>query len=63
MNEDDDSAKKTTAEEEAPAQKLSHKVILRLRPLTGCWRYGEEAATFIVAAFVVFVDAAEKRCN
>ena len=25
MNEDDDSAKKTTAEEEAPAQKLSHK--------------------------------------
>lgn len=32
MNEDDDSAKKTTAEEEAPAQKLSHKVILRLRP-------------------------------
>lgn len=29
----------------------------------GCWRYGEEAATFIVAAFVVFVDAAEKRCN
>ena len=25
MNEDDDSAMKTTAEEEAPAQKLSHK--------------------------------------
>jgi hypothetical protein len=31
--------------------------------LAGCWRFGEEAATFIVAAFVVFVDAAQKRCN
>ena len=25
MNDDDDSAKKTSAEEDAPAQKLSHK--------------------------------------
>ncbi len=34
-----------------------------MRPLTGCWRNGEEAATNIVAAFVVFGDAAQKRCN
>lgn len=34
-----------------------------MRPPEGCWRNGEEAATNIVAAFVVFGDAAQKRCN
>ncbi len=34
-----------------------------MRPPEGCWRNGEEAATNIVAAFVVLGDAAQKRCN
>jgi len=37
--------------------------LIRCVPPEGCWRNGEEAATNIVAAFVVFGDAAQKRCN
>ncbi|MBO1997154.1 hypothetical protein J4730_02835 [Klebsiella pneumoniae] len=48
-------------EEEAPAQKLSHKVILRLRP-DGMLAVRRRPRRLSLRP-LSFVDAAEKRCN
>lgn len=63
MNEDDDSAKKPPLKTKHRRRSSLIKSNSPAASLAGCGWYGEEAATFDVAAFVVFVDAAQERCN